>query len=99
MSMKNISQEKKDMINLSRRSFMVGSVKTSLFMAFKCCRYSIPAVGEKSIEKFSPNIWFEMDTDGNVTVNIAKAEMGQHIGTPIARILADELECDWEKCL
>ncbi|XQF94442.1 hypothetical protein ACOBV9_20380 (plasmid) [Pseudoalteromonas espejiana] len=23
--------------------------------------------------------------------------MGQHIGTALARIVADELECDWEK--
>ena len=30
-----------------------------------------------------------------MTVNIIRAEMGQHIGTAIARILADELEVDW----
>src|SRR5262249_17428926 len=29
--------------------------------------------------------------------NITRAEMGQHIGTAIARILADELEVDWSK--
>ena len=38
-----------------------------------------------------------MDTHGRVTVNIAKAEMGQHVGTALARILADELECEWDK--
>ena len=35
--------------------------------------------------------------DGIVTVNIIRAEMGQHIGTALARILADELEADWRK--
>ena len=30
-----------------------------------------------------------------MTVNIIRAEMGQHIGTAIARVLADELEVDW----
>ena len=34
MSIKDISREKKDTVNLSRRSFMVGSVKSSLLMAF-----------------------------------------------------------------
>ena len=34
MSIKDLSKERKDTINLSRRSFMAGSVKTSLFMAF-----------------------------------------------------------------
>ena len=32
-----------------------------------------------------------------VTVNIIRAEMGQHVGTALARILADELEADWDK--
>ena len=32
-----------------------------------------------------------------VTVNIIRAEMGQHVGTALARIVADELEADWDK--
>ena len=32
-----------------------------------------------------------------MTVNIIRAEMGQHVGTALARILADELEADWDK--
>ena len=35
--------------------------------------------------------------DGIVTVNIIRAEMGQHVGTALARIVADELEADWSK--
>src|SRR6185369_6219626 len=42
-----------------------------------------------------PTIWYSLDRDGIVTVNIIRAEMGQHIGTAIARVLADELEVDW----
>lgn len=30
-------------------------------------------------------------------VNIAKAEMGQHVGTALARIVADELGADWSR--
>jgi isoquinoline 1-oxidoreductase subunit beta len=37
----------------------------------------------------------QLDRDAIVTVNITRAEMGQHIGTAVARILADELEVDW----
>src|SRR5262249_56396935 len=44
---------------------------------------------------FEPTIWYSVDRDGIVTVNITRAEMGQHIGTAIARILADELEVEW----
>jgi CO/xanthine dehydrogenase Mo-binding subunit len=46
---------------------------------------------------FEPTQWFSMAPDGVVTVNIIRAEMGQHVGTAIARILADELETPWEK--
>lgn len=99
MSIRDISKEKKDMVSLSRRSFMVGSVKTSLLMAFGASALpSLLSAKEALASKtFAPNVWFEMDTTGKVTVNIAKAEMGQHVGTAIARILADELECDWNK--
>jgi CO/xanthine dehydrogenase Mo-binding subunit len=46
---------------------------------------------------FEPTIWYSINTDGVVTVSIAKAEMGQHVGTSLARIVADELEADWSK--
>ena len=46
---------------------------------------------------FEPTIWYGIDRDGIVTVNIIRAEMGQHVGTALARILADELEADWDK--
>ena len=46
---------------------------------------------------FEPTIWYSIDRDGIVTVNIIRAEMGQHVGTALARILADELEADWSK--
>ena len=44
-----------------------------------------------------PSLWFSIDAAGTVTVNIIRAEMGQHVGTALARILADELEADWGK--
>ncbi|MEX3969488.1 xanthine dehydrogenase family protein molybdopterin-binding subunit [Paraburkholderia caribensis] len=47
--------------------------------------------------RFEPTVWFSIDGDGIVTVNIIRAEMGQHVGTALARILADELEADWDK--
>jgi aerobic-type carbon monoxide dehydrogenase small subunit (CoxS/CutS family) len=40
--------------------------------------------------------WFEMDTSGITTVNVSKAEIGQHVGTALAQALAEELEVRWE---
>lgn len=44
---------------------------------------------------FTPSIWFTMTPDGKTTMHIVKAEMGQHIGTGLAQIIADELEVKW----
>ena len=48
---------------------------------------------------FSPAVWFEINEAGEVLVNIAKAEMGQHVGTALARIVADELGADWDSVI
>src|SRR5215813_2253619 len=77
---------------LSRRAFLVGMAGAAVTFGFA------PAQGtaqESGSSPFEPTIWYSIDRDGIVTVNITRAEMGQHIGTAVARILADELEVDW----
>jgi len=51
----------------------------------------------EAADSFAPTIWYGIDRQGVVTVHIIRAEMGQHVGTAIARIVADELEADWSK--
>ncbi len=45
---------------------------------------------------FEPNAWLAITPDGTITVHIAKAEMGQGIGTALAQIVSEELEADWK---
>jgi CO/xanthine dehydrogenase Mo-binding subunit len=88
--------------SLQRRGFMITAISTGFAMTFLRADHSfasgkVPAVGPTQTSfVFDPTIWFEIDRDGVVTVNIAKAEMGQHVGTALARILADELEANWD---
>jgi CO/xanthine dehydrogenase Mo-binding subunit len=88
---------------LTRRNFLV--TMTSMGLAFGFTRFAEaamdPAVpsgmpATPSGQLFDPTLWFAIDGEGVVTINIHKAEMGQHIGTAMARILADELEADWD---
>ena len=51
---------------------------------------------EQTPGKRAGNLWFDMDTDGIATINITKAEMGQHVGTALAQTLAEELEVPWQ---
>lgn len=91
-------------VPVTRRSFIAGSVGSGLVMGLGtllpgCSREQATeslSAGDPS-KTFSPAVWFEMDAQGNVLVNIAKAEMGQHVGTALARIVADELGADWSK--
>ncbi|MEL7296240.1 MAG: molybdopterin cofactor-binding domain-containing protein [Pseudomonadota bacterium] len=86
---------------VSRRNFLAGSLGTSLVMGFGalvpagCAREEIAK--EVANRTFSPNIWFEMGSDGATQINIIRAEMGQHVGTALARIVADELGVAWDK--
>ncbi len=49
-----------------------------------------------STPAFTPAIWFTITPDGMTTMHIVKTEMGQHIGTALAQVIADELEVKWE---
>jgi len=82
--------------DLSRRGFLVGSAGAGLVMAFALVGVdNIAAQDAIGAKLFAPTIWWEMDGDGILHVNCIKAEMGHHIGTAFAKIVAEELEMDW----
>src|SRR5258708_38839946 len=61
----------------------------------------LPALGSRAamaqaMSSFTPSIWFTLTPDGKVTMHIVKAEMGQHVGTGLAQIIAEELEVKWD---
>jgi CO/xanthine dehydrogenase Mo-binding subunit len=81
---------------LSRRGFLIGAAGTGFTLAFARTALAVADPAAALAEKlFEPTIWYHIDHEGLVTVNVIRAEMGQHVGTAVARILADELEADW----
>jgi isoquinoline 1-oxidoreductase subunit beta len=81
---------------VSRRGFLIGAAGTGFTLAFACSALAVADPAAAVAQKlFEPTIWYHIDHDGLITVNIIRAEMGQHVGTAVARILADELEADW----
>ena len=87
---------------ISRRTFLAGSVGTGLVMGLGAL---LPGCSQEEAASdlgaavasriFSPSVWFEIESSGGILINIAKAEMGQHVGTALARVVADELGADW----
>jgi isoquinoline 1-oxidoreductase beta subunit len=45
---------------------------------------------------FSPNLFVQIQKDGNITLLASRSEMGQGIRTSLASAIADELEADWK---
>jgi isoquinoline 1-oxidoreductase beta subunit len=88
---------------LSRRQFVVGAAGSSLVLglgsALGGCQPDQAAsdlVSQGGSASFSPVMWFEIDAKGAIKMNIVRAEMGQHVGTALAQVIADELGAAWE---
>jgi isoquinoline 1-oxidoreductase beta subunit len=80
---------------LTRRDFIkISAVAgTGLVLAFY-----LPSKDEVLEEAaFIPNAWLKIDTDGTVTVTVARSEMGQGVWTSMPMIVAEELDADWSK--
>src|SRR6201988_1450074 len=83
----------------TRREFLVRSAATAAgaFMSIGLPSMLQGGTAEAApTAMFTPSIWFTLTPDGTTTMHIVKAEMGQHIGTALAQIIAEELEVRWE---
>ena len=80
--------------DLSRRSFLVGSAATGLVLGYS----AVPGIDQAlaAPSAFEPSVWFSIAPDGLVTVTCGKADMGQHIASTMAQIVAEELGASWK---
>jgi len=85
-----------DPLHPTRRQFLVGSVGTGVLLAFATPSTVLGARRRLAAEAFEPTVWFRIAPDGHVQMNIARSEMGQHVGTALARLMAEELEVAWD---
>ena len=88
---------------ISRRSFIASTAGATRVMGLGtvlpgCSREQAASdLATGASNAFAPTVWFVVNSSGEVLVNIAKAEMGQHVGTALARVVAEELGADWSK--
>ncbi|HEY5208901.1 MAG TPA: molybdopterin cofactor-binding domain-containing protein [Stellaceae bacterium] len=76
---------------MNRRRFLIGSAASGagLFVGY------VRVGRAEAAGTYAPSIWYVIDRTGIVTVHILKAEVGQHIGTAFAMMIAEELAADW----
>lgn len=58
---------------------------------------NLEAAAEPNVSGAKLNAWVYVSPDDTVTLFIHKAEMGQGTVTSLSMLLAEELECDWNK--
>jgi isoquinoline 1-oxidoreductase subunit beta len=77
---------------LNRRTFIVGTAATGLVIG-----YAGPRIGQSLAAANSETTqWVAISPDGKVWVTVGKADMGQHIASTMAQLVAEELESSWK---
>ncbi len=81
---------------LSRRNFIIGAAAAGggLSLGFHVPLGAQPLSGASLPEV---NAWVVVRPDESCVIRIARAEMGQGTHTGLAQLVAEELECDWNK--
>jgi isoquinoline 1-oxidoreductase subunit beta len=84
-----------DRLDLKRRSFLIGASATGLAFGYVAMN-GVTGLGDAlAANSFGPTTWYSIAPDGKVTVMVGKGEMGQHVSSAMAQIVAEELEADW----
>ena len=83
--------------DLSRRSFLVGTAAAGLALGYSAVPGLLGAdPAFAATANFDPSVWYSIAPDGIVTVTCGKADMGQHIASTMAQIIAEELGSNWK---
>lgn len=96
--MKAQTKDQNDKLLSSRRGFLKGAGATAGAFVFG---FSFPldkkAFAQSTAASDEVNAWVVVNPDETVLIRIARIEMGQGSLTGLAQLVAEELECDWDK--
>lgn len=85
----------------SRRDFLklFGVSAGAMMLGISAPKSAEAAEGSSASDSgnLSPAGWLSIEPSGKVTVFVSKSEMGQGIWTGFPMVIAEELDCDWEK--
>src|SRR5437879_3552001 len=87
-------------LNLSRRNFIVGTAAAAGSLAIGIRLPSgFGSAEAQSVANAGTEVhaWVVVKPDDTCVIRIARSEMGQGTLTGLAQLVAEELECDWNK--
>src|SRR5215472_6656747 len=89
--------------NVSRRGFLQGAISAGALVLGARLGPEILWAGTPSSTdplngvEFHPNFFVGIEPDGTVVIVAARSEMGTGSRTSLPRIVADEMEADWNR--
>jgi isoquinoline 1-oxidoreductase beta subunit len=96
----SITMDDHKIFKVSRRDFIkstsVGVTGLLLGVSFSCTDNKKYLTGDPE-SKFTPNVFININGNGDITLIAHRSEMGTGIRTSLPLIIADELEADWSK--
>jgi isoquinoline 1-oxidoreductase beta subunit len=92
------SEEAAMTVNVDRREFMKASAAVGGGLALEFSM-AAPALAQAKSAPTAAEVthWIVIHPDERVVIRIARSEMGQGSLTGLAQLVAEELECDWNK--
>ena len=84
--------------SVSRRKFVVGSAarRPAASRSASTCRLHRRGAAPKTAPT-EVNVWVAIKPDDTCVIRVARSEMGQGTITGLAQLVAEELDCDWNK--
>ncbi len=83
--------------SITRRGFIIGTSLAGVGLSIGLLPAAAVA-GKTAAEQVDEvNAWVHIGLDDTVTIRIARSEMGQGTLTGLAQLVAEELQCDWDK--
>jgi isoquinoline 1-oxidoreductase beta subunit len=80
-------------LQLTRRTFLKTTALGLTGLTLGCTIEPWPS----DVKSSNVTVWINISEDNQITIMVAKAEMGQGVATALPMIVAEELEADWEK--
>lgn len=87
---------------VTRRNFLAGVSAGSMVLMVRVTEgqdVQVAAANATDAEKFKPDLFLEIAPDGTVNILAHRSEMGTGIRTSLPRVVADELDADWDRCV
>jgi len=85
-------------VDLARRRFIVGTAAAGSGLALGLhLPLGVPTAEAAEASAAEVDLWVAIRPDDTCVIRIARAEMGQGTRTGLAQLVAEELECDWNK--